>query len=59
MACVAKVCLIFLTSTAFVGTKAKPRAERGEGHSFGILIQSVNNGNETRILTDTVIATML
>ena len=28
--CVPKVCILFLTSTAFVDTKAKPRARRGE-----------------------------
>ena len=41
--CAPKVHLLFLTSTAFVDTKAKPRAKRGEGYIswfnlFSILI---------------------
>ena len=50
---------LVLRSTACVDTKAKPRARRGKEKSFGILIQSFNNRNKTRILTDTVIATVL
>ena len=57
--CALKVRLLFLTSTAFVDTKAKPRTRRGEEKLFGVLIQSFNNGDETGILTDTVVATVL
>ena len=34
---------IFLTSTAFADTKAKPRARRGKDNLFRILIQFLNN----------------
>ena len=57
--CVTKVCLFFLISTAFVGTKTKPRARRGKDNLFRILIQFLNNWNETRILTDAIISIVL
>ena len=51
---------IFVVAFDMQETKQRkaPR-EAGQNHLFRILIQSFNNGNKTRILTNTVIATML
>ena len=38
--CVSKVHLLFLTSTAFVGTKAKPRARRGKNYKVKRTLKS-------------------
>ena len=37
--CAPKICLLFLTSTAFVGTKAKPRIRRGKFYLIRLFLK--------------------
>ena len=49
----------FVMAFSYAESEEKPRTRRGRNRSFGVLIQSFDNGNETRLLADTIIATML
>ena len=49
----------FVMAFSYAESEEKPRTRRGRNRSFGVLIQSFNNGNKTRILTNTVIAVVL